>query len=120
MADGSSSGWGRLRAAAANSYKGLLAAWKNEEAFRQEVMLLLLAAPLSFLVGESAIERLILIAVIVVLILVELLNSAIESVVDRVGLERHELSGRAKDQASAAVLLAAALAAGTWLVLLLT
>ena len=69
--------------------------------------------PLSYFVGETALERLLLIAVVVVLILVELLNSAIESVVDRVGLEQYELSGRAKDQASAAVLLAALLALGT-------
>lgn len=113
-------GLARLRAAAVNSIAGFKAAWLHEQAFRQEVVALLVAIPLSFVVGETALERLLLIAVVVVLMLVELLNSAIESVVDRVGLERHELSGRSKDQASAAVLLATVLAVLTWLVLILT
>lgn len=113
-------GFARLRAAFVNSCKGFKATWVNEQAFRQEVMLLAVAIPLSFIVGETALEQLLLVAVVVLLMLVELLNSAIESVVDRVGLEHHELSGRAKDQASAAVLLATVLAVGTWLVLALT
>ncbi len=113
-------GFARLQSAAANSIAGLRAAWRHEEAFRQEVLLLLLAIPMSFWVAETPVEQLLLVAVVVLLIIVELLNTAVESVVDRVGLERHELSGRAKDQASAAVLVAAALALVTWLVIAAT
>lgn len=118
MAGTTLTGLSRIRAAAANSFAGFRATWKHEEAFRQEVLLLLVAVPLSFWVGENTVERLLLIAVVVLLMIVELLNTAIETVVDRVGLERHKLSGRAKDQASAAVLLASVVAGGTWLVLL--
>ncbi len=117
MAGTALKGGARLRAAAANSIAGLKAAWDHEEAFRQEVILVMLAIPLSFWVGNTALERLLLLAVIVLVLIVELLNTAVESVVDRVGLERHELSGRAKDQASAAVLLAVAVAVATWLVI---
>ena len=120
MAGNPLQGVARLRAAFVNSCRGFKVAWVHEQAFRQEVILLVIAIPLSFFVAESMVEQLLLVAVVLFLMLVELLNSAIESAVDRVGLECHELSGRAKDQASAAVLLAAVLAAGTWLVVALT
>lgn len=120
MAGTALKGFARLQAAAANSIAGLRSAWQHEEAFRQEVLLLALAVPLSFWVADNPVEQLLLVAVVVLLIIVELLNTAVESVVDRVGLEYHELSGRAKDQASAAVLVAAMLALITWLVIVAT
>ncbi|MEM7376500.1 MAG: diacylglycerol kinase [Pseudomonadota bacterium] len=105
----------RLANAARYSWQGLLATFKHEEAFRQECLLFALALPCALWLGDTALERLLLVASIVVLMVVELLNSAIESVVDRVGEEHHALSGRAKDQGSAAVLLTVALVIATWL-----
>jgi diacylglycerol kinase (ATP) len=85
-----------------------------EEAFRQEVWALLVLLPLGLWLGESPIERAMLAGSLLMVPIVELLNSAIEANVDRVGLERHELSGRAKDIASAAVFLSIAFAAMIW------
>lgn len=117
MAGTSLTGWPRLCAAVVNSVRGLAATWRHEEAFRLELGLLALALPLSLVVGESAAERLLLVGVVVLVLVAELLNSAVESVVDRVGLEQHELSGRAKDQGSAAVFVMDLLALVTWLVI---
>ncbi len=88
------------------SMKGLRAAWVNEAAFRQESLLLLLMTPLAIWLGQSGIEQALLIGSLFVVLIAELVNSAIEAIVDRVGSEFHELSGRAKDIGSAAVLLA--------------
>ena len=88
------------------SWKGYKAAFKHEEAFRQEVFVLIIAVPLAIWLGESALETALLIGSVLLLMLVELLNSAIEAVVDRIGSEWHELAGRAKDMGSGAVLLA--------------
>ncbi len=100
------------------SFAGFKATWTHEEAFRQEVMVFMLAIPAVFLLTGNNIERVLLIASVVLVMLVELLNSAIEAVVDRVGEEYHELSGRAKDIGSAAVMLSIMLAIATWLLIL--
>ena len=101
------------------SIAGLKAAWKHEAAFRQEIILLIIAIPCALWLGESGVEILLLIGCIVLILLVELLNSAIEAVVDRIGLEQHELSGRAKDIASAAVTLSIIWAMITWVFILI-
>lgn len=119
MANQNAKGLKRLKNAAIFSYAGFKATWKHEEAFRQEVLLLLLAAPLALWLTQNNIERILLIASIVIVLIVELLNSAIETVVDRIGLEHHELSGRAKDIGAAAVMLSLALAAMTWALILI-
>ncbi len=100
------------------SWQGLSAAYQQEAAFRQEVWVLLLAVPLAFLLSEVGLERALLIGSVLLVMVVELLNTALEAVVDRIGHERHELSGRAKDMGSAAVLLAIANALLIWGLLL--
>ena len=104
----------RVFYAAGYSWKGFKATWKHEAAFRQETILFALLIPLAFWLGETLSERLMLIGVLLFVLVVELLNSAVESVVDRTGNEYHKLSGRAKDQASAAVLLSFLVAALIW------
>jgi len=95
----------RVFHAAGYSWKGFKSTWKHEAAFRQEVILFSFMSPLVFWLGDTASERVILLAVLLLVLVVELLNTAVESVVDRVGDEYHKLSGRAKDQGSAAVFL---------------
>nr|WP_244830398.1 diacylglycerol kinase [Aeromonas sobria] len=94
--------------------KGLKSAWINEAAFRQELMLILLLMPLAFWIGDSLNQILLLITISWLVVIVEILNSAIEAVVDRIGPEHHELSGRAKDLGSAAVFIALALNGLVW------
>lgn len=94
--------------------KGLKSAWINEAAFRQELMLILLLMPLTFWVGETLNQILLLVIISWLVVIVEVLNSAIEAVVDRIGPEHHELSGRAKDLGSAAVFIALVLNALVW------
>ncbi|OOE98952.1 diacylglycerol kinase [Salinivibrio sp. MA351] len=96
------------------SIQGLKAAWKNEAAFRQEVVLVLILVPFALLMPIALLTKLILIGSLLLILIVELINSAIEAVVDRVGKEHHELSGQAKDIGSAAVLLTLILAVVTW------
>jgi len=96
------------------SYRGILAACKHEAAFRQEMTLMLLMLPFAFWLGETAEQRILLIAPCILVIIVELINSAIEAVVDRIGSEIHELSGRAKDMGSAAVLFSLLLVVLSW------
>ncbi|EEY52847.1 diacylglycerol kinase [Vibrio cholerae HE48] len=98
--------------------KGFAAAWKNEAAFRQEVTLALPLIALSFFLPVSTIEQVLMVGSLVLILIAELLNSAIEAVVDRIGVERHELSGRAKDIGSAAVFVALCFAAFTWGIIL--
>lgn len=98
--------------------KGLRAAWIHEAAFRQELILAVVMLPIAFLVDISTVERLMLILTLFIVLIVELLNSAIEAVVDRVGSEIHPLSGQAKDIASAAVFMSLALCGITWLIVL--
>ncbi|MDF4457789.1 diacylglycerol kinase [Vibrio parahaemolyticus] len=108
----------RIIKATGYSIQGLKAAFKHEAAVRQELALLSIAVILACMVDVGMIERILLIGVVVLVLIVELINSAIEAVVDRIGVERHELSGRAKDIGSAAVMVALAFAALTWLYIL--
>ena len=107
-------GFKHVIAAAEYSKRGLRAAWQHESAFRQECMLGILMLPLAFLLGQNLAQTALLIAVCFLVLIVELLNSAIEAVVDRVGHEHHELAGRAKDMGSAAVALSLFLVWVTW------
>jgi len=113
-------GFARLIAAFGFSVQGLKSTYATEAAFRQEVWLAIVLLPLAFFVGETAVEVAILIASVLLLLIVELLNSAIEKVVDRIGSEHHELSGAAKDAGSAAVLLALLVVAVVWLGVIFT
>lgn len=105
---------GRISRAFGFTLKGLRFAWLNEAAFRQEMILVILLAPAAFYLGTTAIERILLIAVLLLVLITELLNSAIEAIVDRFGEERHTLSGAAKDMGSAAVFFSLVLAGVTW------
>ena len=108
------SGLTRLVDATGYSVSGIRAAFNAEAAFRQELMLVIALLAASFWLARSTLEWLLLIVPLLVLLIVELLNSAIESVVDRVGDEIHELSGRAKDMGSAAVFFSLLLIAVSW------
>ncbi len=108
----------RLLRATVNTCKGLLAATRSEEAFRQELVALLLAVPLAFVVADGAWKRLLLIGVVLLLLAVELLNTAIEKLADRLTTERDPQIGRVKDMGSAAVGIALVIAALTWLLAL--
>lgn len=114
----SKSGLKRIMCAVVYSADGLKAAWRGEQAFRQELMLFVPGAIAAMLLPVSSFQKLALIAVLVLVLIVELINSAIEAVVDRVSLERHPLSKNAKDFGSAAVMLACLLAGATWAVVL--
>ena len=107
-------GWRRLFKAFDNSMAGLFAAFRSEEAFRIEAGLALVLIPLALIIPATSVERALLIGSTLVVMLVELLNSALEAVVDRISLERHPLSKQAKDIGSAAVLLAVILFLITW------
>ncbi|MFT4730366.1 MAG: diacylglycerol kinase (ATP) [Granulosicoccus sp.] len=104
----------RVVMAGVYSLKGFKAAFANEAAFRQELVLALIFIPVAFFTDVSGVARVLLICVTVLVLIVELLNSAVEAVVDRIGLEQNELSGRAKDLGSAAVLLSLLLWAYVW------
>jgi diacylglycerol kinase (ATP) len=94
---------GRILLATKWSLQGLRAAWLNESSFRLEVYLFVVLAPLGLWLGTSAIERALLLGSCLLVLSIELLNSAIEAVIERYGAEHHELAGRAKDMGSAAV-----------------
>ncbi len=94
---------GRILLATKWSMQGLRAAWLNESSFRLEVYLFVVLAPLGLWLGASAIERALLLGSCMLVLSIELLNSAIEAVIERYGAEHHELAGRAKDMGSAAV-----------------
>lgn len=111
-------GFKRVVDATRYSMLGLTAVWKHEAAFRQEAGLAAIMIPAAFWVGSSASQVALLIGVCLLVLVVELLNSAIETVVDRIGHETHELSGRAKDMGSAAIFVSLCLAGSTWLLLL--
>jgi diacylglycerol kinase (ATP) len=114
----SQSGMKRVFYAFFYSVDGFKSAWKNEHAFRQELMLVTVGVIGAFFLDVTAFEKLMMIAVLLQILVVELINSAIEAVVDRVSLERHSLSKRAKDLGSAAVLLTLVMAFATWGVVL--
>jgi diacylglycerol kinase (ATP) len=108
----------RLLRATINTWHGLLAAARSEEAFRQELIALVLAIPLAFLLADAAWKRLALIGVVVFVLVVELLNTAIEKLADRVNLAIDPQIGRVKDMGSAAVGLALLIAGAAWLLAL--
>ena len=107
-------GIARLIAATGYSLKGIRASWQHETAFRQEVALILALFPASFFVAKSTVQWLLLVSPLFLLLMLELLNSAVEAIVDRIGSEHNELSGRAKDIASAPVMLCLFLIAISW------
>jgi diacylglycerol kinase (ATP) len=100
------------------SLAGLAAAAKHEDAFRQELILVVLLTPLALWLGNTGVERALMIGSLIVVLIVELLNSAIEATVDRISFENHRLAKRAKDIGSAAVMLSLANAALVWLLIL--
>jgi len=106
MAKTGATGLTRVFNAAGYSWLGFKAAYKHEAAFRQELWLAIILIPVALYLGESLLDKAILICSLLFVLIVELLNSAIESVVDRIGNEHHELSGRAKDMGSSAVFIA--------------
>ena len=101
------------------TFDGLGSAWKNELAFRGEVVVAIIMIPLGIWLGRSGVEQALLIASILLILLTELLNSALEAVVDRIGPERHELSKRAKDMGSAAAFISMVIAALVWIIIIL-
>lgn len=107
-------GVARLIAATEFSWAGMRAAWRYEAAFRQELVLMLVLAPVALWVGHTPLQRVALIVSCLLVLIVELLNSAIEAVVDRIGHDLHQLSGQAKDMGSAAVLLSIAVCVAVW------
>ena len=108
-------GFTRILFAFKNSWKGFKFLIRNEAAFQQELVLAILLAPLSFLISRSLSELIVLLLTLALVLVVEILNTAIEAAVDRIGLEHNELSGLAKDLGSAAVLLSLLFAEGVWL-----
>jgi diacylglycerol kinase (ATP) len=105
---------GRVWRAAGYSVRGLKAALRHEAAFRQELFLFVILAPLGLWLGRDGVERSLLVGSLALVLVVELLNSAVEVAVNRVGNEPHELSGRAKDLGSAAVFVSLLLAVVVW------
>ncbi len=101
------------------SWRGLCGAFREEAAFRQELAFAALAIPLAVWLGHDGTQRALLVAPVVLILVVELINSAIEATVDRIGLERHVLAGLAKDIGSAAVLMSFVLLGAVWLLVLL-
>jgi diacylglycerol kinase (ATP) len=111
-------GWQRIATASINTMDGIKSAWAGEAAFRQESLALVIGTVIALSLKISAFEKLVLIGVLVLVLIVELINSALEAVVDRISLERHPLSKNAKDFGSAAVALAIGLAVACWAVVL--
>jgi diacylglycerol kinase (ATP) len=110
---------GRLLRATGDSVRGLAAALRYQEAFRLEFILAALLIPLGLWLGETGVERALLAGVVLSVLIVELINTAIEVTIDRIGLEHHELSGRAKDLGSAAVFVCLVLVVVVWGAILL-
>jgi diacylglycerol kinase (ATP) len=111
-------GFTRIFRAFGTSLRGIAGAFREEAAFRQELALAMVVIPLGLWLGKNGVERALLIAPMFLVLVVELINSAIEATVDRIGLERHTLSGLAKDIGSAAVLMSLLLLAVVWLLVL--
>ncbi len=114
MAKPGKTGLSRIIDAAGYSWLGLQAAYRHESAFRQELLLVAVLTPLALWLGEGGIDYALMIGALLLVLIVELLNSAVEAVVDRISDEHHELAGRAKDIGSAAVFMALANAALVW------
>lgn len=115
----SKSGLKRIFSAVFYSIDGFRAAWQNEHAFRQEVVFVVPGIVIALLLPLSGLQKIALIAVLLLVLIIELINSAIEAVVDRVSLDSNPLSKNAKDFGSAAVLLSILLAVATWAVIIL-
>jgi diacylglycerol kinase (ATP) len=113
-------GLGRLYRAFGWSISGLKATFHHEAAFRQELLLCLILTPMAFYLGRTGVEKALLLGSLLLVLIVELLNSAVESAVDRISLEDHDLAGRAKDMGSAAVFLSLLNMAVVWLLVILT
>jgi diacylglycerol kinase (ATP) len=109
----------RLWLATLNSLRGLHHCYRSEAAFRQEVWAACVALPAALWLGRTGVERALLVGSVLLVMIVELLNTAVEVVVDRIGVERHHLSGFAKDLGSSAVLLSLIAAVATWAIVLL-
>ncbi len=114
----STGGLVRIVRAFGYSLQGLGAAWRHEAAFRQEVLLSVILIPLGLWLGETVMERLLLAGVLVLVLVVELVNSAIEALADAISMDHDPLLGRAKDIGSAAVMVALLLAGASWLCIL--
>lgn len=107
-------GFKRLWRATGYSIDGLKAAWRNETAFRQELVSVILLLPLALWLGSDMLERALLVFSLFLIVITELINSALESAIDRIGLEKHELSGQTKNLGSAAVMISIFAAAAVW------
>ncbi len=118
MAKPGKTGIARIIDAGGYSWLGLTAAFKHEAAFRQELLLLVVLVPLAVWLGDGGVEYALLIGCLLLVLITELLNSAVEAVVDRIGPEHHELAGRAKDIGSAAVFVALVNVGLVWLFVL--
>ncbi len=118
MAKTGVTGTKRILNAAVYSWQGLKATYRHEAAFRQELWLTVVLAPAGIYLGDSLLEKALLVCSLLFVLLIELLNSAIEAIVDRIGDEFHELSGRAKDIGSATVLIAIIMAVILWAAIL--
>lgn len=118
MPDQGPRGLTRIIKASVYSWQGLCATWRHEAAFREEILLSVVLIPLGLYLGENGVEKALLVASVMLLPLVEILNSAIEAVVDRHGTEHNELAGRAKDMGSAAVALSMGILAVVWVLVL--
>lgn len=108
----------RLARAFGSTWRGFAAAWREEEAFRQECLLCVVVVPLGLWLGETGIERALLVGPMFLVLVIELVNSAVEATVDRIGPERHPLSAIAKELGSAAVFVAFVLLGLNWLLVL--
>ena len=112
-------GISRIVQAFYNSMSGLADAWRHENAFRQEILLAAVLVPLAFLVNVTPVERALLVGVVLLVLIVELLNSSVEAAIDRISFDHHNLSKRAKDIGSAAVFVSLCLMGLTWAIVLL-
>src|SRR5210317_140855 len=119
MAYSGNKGLVRIIKATQYSWQGFCAAYRHEAAFRQEIWLCLILVPVGLYLGEGGLEKALLVGSVLLIPVVEILNSAIEAVVDRFGDEMHELSGRAKDMGSAAVALVIGLVVVVWILVLM-
>ena len=109
----------RIISATRNSLEGFVAAVRHEDAFRQELILAAVLVPVGLWLGKDGLERAVLVASVLLVLVVELLNSAVEATVDRISFDNHRLAKRAKDIGSAAVMLAIATAAIVWLLVVI-
>jgi diacylglycerol kinase (ATP) len=112
-------GAARIVQAFFNSLAGFADAWKHESAFRQEILIACVLVPAAFMVPVTPVERALLLAVVLLVLIVELLNSSVEAAIDRISFDHHSLSKRAKDIGSAAVFVSLSLTVLVWLVILL-